>query len=120
MVSESTARTEPQIVAVAQDRANARIELHIPENLRYFEGHFPGCPILPGVVQLNWAIRFGQQHFVLPPRFTHLANIKFMRVIVPGKNVVLALRHAPERNELAFEYRIGEAVCSSGVIGFAQ
>lgn len=118
MASEASVRTEPQILSQAGDSGGVRIELRIPEDLCYFEGHFPKQPILPGVVQLNWAIEFGRRHFSIPSRFTHLSNVKFMRVIVPGKQVLLSLRF--ERGELTFEYRSGESVCSSGGVGFAD
>jgi 3-hydroxymyristoyl/3-hydroxydecanoyl-(acyl carrier protein) dehydratase len=120
--SMATVRSEPQVLAVKRDGDAVRVMLHVPEDLCYFEGHFPGCALLPGVVQMNWAIAFGRKHFpeyfAARSRFVHLSNIKFMRVIVPGKTVALRLRELVERGELAFEYSIGDSLCSSGQIGF--
>lgn len=41
----------------------AQLQLHMPQDLIYFEGHFPGFQILPGVVQLDWAIHFACKLF---------------------------------------------------------
>jgi 3-hydroxymyristoyl/3-hydroxydecanoyl-(acyl carrier protein) dehydratase len=116
-VSDASALREPHIVSVAAEGASVRMELRIPDALCYFEGHFPGRPILPGVVQLTWAIEFGRRHFSLPPRFAQLRNVKFMRVIVPNKHVMLRLD--AHGDELSFEYRIGDSTCSSGTVGFS-
>ena len=119
---------DPHVVAihgpdVAQDvdpepRA-LQLDLRVPLGLSYFEGHFPGCELLPGVVQVHWALQFGRKHFAIPARVAYLANIKFMRVIVPGSPAALRLELHRTRHELRFEYRVGEHLCSSGAIGLA-
>jgi len=122
------ARFEPQILAIRRvDSADAtaqqgslRLELLVPGDLSYFEGHFAECALLPGVAQLHWAIRFGREHFALPPHFSYLSNVKFMRVITPGNAPQLTLDFDAARGELRFEYRVGESVCSSGWVGFSN
>jgi 3-hydroxymyristoyl/3-hydroxydecanoyl-(acyl carrier protein) dehydratase len=47
----------------AASGASATYRLRVPPTLEHFRGHFPGFPILPGVVQLDWAVRFGRLHF---------------------------------------------------------
>lgn len=111
-------RTLPQELAVDRDAAAVRLTLLIPADLIYFEGHFPDCPIVPGVVQLKWAIEYGRRFFSLAPRFAGLSNMKFMRVIVPGKTVTLHLRRRGSGEELSFEYGIGDDVCSAGLVKF--
>jgi 3-hydroxymyristoyl/3-hydroxydecanoyl-(acyl carrier protein) dehydratase len=118
--ARSGRRTEPQIVAthLHKDLGSARIDLQIPNDLCYFEGHFPGCALLPGIVQINWAVQFGREYFALPARFRSLSKIKFMRVITPGSPATLALEFKAAQGELSFNYRVIDALCSSGNIGF--
>lgn len=129
----SLAPTGPTMLAVrriaTEDGTDAacdevvEIKLHLPPGLRYFEGHFPGCPLLPGVVQVKWAVDLGRAHcaalFAAQPRFVSLSNVKFMRVILPESVVDLRLEASCARGRLAYEYRVGGALCSSGAIGFA-
>jgi 3-hydroxymyristoyl/3-hydroxydecanoyl-(acyl carrier protein) dehydratase len=110
---------QPEVIAIRSPAIGTKhFNLRVPRELCYFEGHFPGHPLLPGVVQMTWAAQLGRQHFDLPPNFTHLSLVKFMRVITPDSLVTLTLEFKETRKELAFAYRSGDAVCSSGNIGF--
>ena len=79
-----------------------QLALEIPADLLYFQGHFPGSPILPGVVQTEWSLILGRRYFSLPPRFLGLQALKFQRVITPGMRVVLELQHDAAKSQLAF------------------
>lgn len=94
------------------------LELFVPHNLSWFDGHFPGRPILPGVVQTHWANHYGQQVFGQLGRFSHLEMIKFQQVISPGKHLQLQLKWNPEKHKLSFSYLRGEQKLSSGRIAF--
>jgi len=118
-VSQAAPSIQPQELAVVREDDGVCLTLRVPEDLIYFEGHFPDCAILPGVVQLKWAIEYGRRYFALSPRFVGISNMKFMRVIVPGKTTTLTLAQAASGNELSFQYAIGEEVCSTGSISFA-
>jgi acyl-coenzyme A synthetase/AMP-(fatty) acid ligase len=74
--------------------AEATFRLSIPATLASFEGHFPGTPILPGVVQVDWAVGFARRCFRLPHRFLGLEVLKFQRVIVPESVLTLTLSRA--------------------------
>lgn len=85
-----------------QSEQRALFELKIPPDLFYFEGHFPAAPILPGVVQIDWAITYGRQSFDLPPFFRGMHLLKFQNVISPGMTVTLELLHDSAKSLLAF------------------
>ena len=54
-----------------------------------FAGHFPGTPLLPGVVLLDEAIRAIELADGGEPRCWRVAAVKFLRAVVPGEALVL-------------------------------
>ena len=92
------------------------LHLSIPPDLAFFSGHFPKTPVLPGVVQVDWAMHLGQQLLDLPPRFAGMEVLKFQQLVRPGDHLELTLRFDRERSKLHFAYRNANAACSSGRI----
>jgi 3-hydroxyacyl-[acyl-carrier-protein] dehydratase len=54
-----------------------------------FDGHFPGAPVLPGVVLLDEAIRAIELADGGEPRCWRVASVKFLRPVGPGEALVL-------------------------------
>ncbi len=98
--------------------ARARLELVVPAGHPCFDGHFPGRPILPGVVQIDWAIRLGEQHLGPCTPFRGFGPIKFMRTIGADATLLLALERDAARNVLRFDYSEAGATCSTGRVLF--
>jgi 3-hydroxymyristoyl/3-hydroxydecanoyl-(acyl carrier protein) dehydratase len=92
------------------------LQLAVPPDLAYFSGHFPRAPVLPGVVQVDWALSLGQQLMNLPAKFAGMEVLKFQQLVRPGDEVQLHLRFDPVRGKLYFAYRNETATCSSGRI----
>jgi len=111
--------THPEIVDVTGSEDRVELNLLIPDALLYFRGHFPDFPILPGIVQLNWAIQYGRQHFALGADAPTTIKIKFRKPIGPNHRITLILKHLRARGSLEFNYTDAEGACSSGQIGFA-
>lgn len=112
--------TEPDILSIRREGDVARLSLRIPANLSYFRGHFLQVPLLPGVVQVDWAIRLARQQFDMPEHFQRLSALKFMRVLSPGSTAELVLNWDASERELAFRYESADATYSSGRILFAS
>lgn len=108
----------PQIRAIERTGRGVRLALEVPADLAYFEGHFPGCPLLPGVVQISWAIELGRIHVPFAGRFRGLGAVKFTRVILPGATVTLRLDYASDTGTLDFAYQLDGQVCSNGTVLF--
>jgi acyl-coenzyme A synthetase/AMP-(fatty) acid ligase len=94
--------TRPQQRLLERHGDRAVFELIAPRNLLYFDGHFPGQPILAGVAQVDWVIAYGRQCFDLPPVFRAIHSLKFHRVIPPETAIKLELMHEPSKSSLAF------------------
>jgi 3-hydroxymyristoyl/3-hydroxydecanoyl-(acyl carrier protein) dehydratase len=95
-----------------------RLGLLIPPDLLYFRGHFPAFPVLPGVVQLHWAIGFGRRYLPVGSGAARTVRVKFVRPIGPGARVVLSLVHDSSVDRLAFDYADGDTAFSSGLVSF--
>lgn len=95
----------------------ARLELALPPDLDWFRGHFPGCAILPGVVQLDWAVRLGSEYLGTRREVARILELKFKRIVRPGARLTLWLEPAAEG--LSFRYEGAGEICSSGRIACA-
>ncbi|CAI8725200.1 AMP-binding protein [Pseudomonas sp. IT-P294] len=106
----------PQVLEQVELEGEWSLQLAVPPDLAYFSGHFPKTPVLPGVVQVDWALSLGQQLMKLPEKFAGMEVLKFQQLVRPGDEVQLHLRFDPERGKLYFAYRNETATCSSGRI----
>jgi acyl-CoA synthetase (AMP-forming)/AMP-acid ligase II len=94
------------------------LQLKIPKDLLYFEGHFPETPILPGVVQINWAIHYGREYFKMPLSFYSIYKLKFQKIIQPAMMIILELLFDPEKSILTFRFHSKFGQHTSGSILF--
>ena len=106
----------PQVLEQIETEGEWSLQLAVPPDLAYFSGHFPRAPVLPGVVQVEWALKLGQQLMNLPEKFAGMEVLKFQQLVRPGDEVQLHLRFDPVRSKLYFAYRNETATCSSGRI----
>ncbi|MGA9852070.1 MAG: hypothetical protein WBR15_03990 [Gammaproteobacteria bacterium] len=97
---------------------SARAELDIRSDLGWFTGHFPGHPILPGVVQIAWVVHFSGEIFGYGPNVSVVEQLKFKRPIGPGREISLLLTRRPADRAVSFEYRDARASFSSGSLRF--
>ncbi len=80
-----------------------------------FAGHFPGRPIVPGVVLLDEVLHaIGASTGVELARCT-IASAKFLSPVSPGEPVALCFE-AAANNSLRFELSSGERLVATGSI----
>lgn len=106
----------PEVLEQVETAGEWSLQLAVPADLAYFSGHFPKAPVLPGVVQVEWALQLGQQLLDLPGKFAGMEVLKFQQLVRPGDEIQLHLRFDRERGKLYFAYRNDTATCSSGRI----
>ncbi|WP_250535524.1 AMP-binding protein [Caballeronia sp. AZ10_KS36] len=107
---------------LAESRAGdtLRYELRVPPSLAHFAGHFPGLPILPGVVQVDWAIRLASEHIAAVRAIESVDRLKFMAPVPPGAVLELRLAHDATRRRVQFAYRMNGRECASGAIVYRE
>ncbi len=110
----------PEICGIEKADNGVTLALTASPTIDYFPGHFPGFPILPGVVQVDWVIRLAREHLGIPATgFSALRALKFSAPILPGTSLSLRITWLADKQRLDFTYRNGERAVSSGQIVFA-
>ena len=90
-------------------------EMVFQPNGRWFAGHFPDFPVLPGVTQLFFMRRFARRAF---PDFQDAGSyrhLKFRRPVRPGEHVTLEVGRKGTHS-FSFRMSVGGEIASSGQV----
>ena len=109
-----------EVLAEARSADTLHYELRVPPTLVHFAGHFPGLPILPGVVQVHWAMRLAAEQLPAVRELVSIDRLKFMAPVSPGAVLNLTLAHDAARGRVQFTYRLSGRECASGVIVYRE
>ena len=103
------------------------LRLHIMPDHPALAGHFPGFPVVPGVVLLDEALHAIEiaepTDRALPPRTAcaapallwHIGTVKYHRAVRPGEALQLEYELQPD-GRARFELRTADALVASGTI----
>ncbi len=105
LFTDAAAPILPTIIARTGQGAALQLTLDIPANLQYFAGHFPGNPVLPGIIQTHWAVHYARQYWGDLGEFAGLEAVKFQQLIVARQRLLLELDYAADKGKLYFSYR---------------
>lgn len=108
----------PQAQSLESGPLRAVLRLDVVPQLRVFDGHFPGAPLLPGVAQLDWAVQFARRCFALPPVMLRAEQLKFQKEVAPPAQLELTLDWRPHEGHLVFRYASAQGVHSGGRLVF--
>lgn len=78
---------------LASDRES--VHYRIPADHPAFEGHFPGNPILPAVVQIHLCLAAALRLSGQARQLDEVRRAKFMRPVLPGDAVVVKMSPKP-------------------------
>jgi beta-hydroxyacyl-ACP dehydratase FabZ len=113
-----------RVLEVSDDRVVAL--KNVSFNEPYFQGHFPGVPVMPGVLQIEAMAQAGgilasravtfdpTTHVML---FMAIDQVKFRRAVTPGDQ--LRIEVVPLRKGKIFKMR-GEIFCDGQVVSSAE
>jgi 3-hydroxymyristoyl/3-hydroxydecanoyl-(acyl carrier protein) dehydratase len=108
--------TLPQAHNLRRNGDEVVIDLILPADHAAFLGHFPSRPVVPGVLQIDWAMQFASHYFDLDQTVAIDFQVKFRRLIEAGDDLALTLRLDGQRRTVAFEYRTSQEIASTGKI----
>jgi len=103
----------------------------VPPALPCFAGHFPEQPLLPAVIQLQWAIALAAKHWpehAAAKKFAGTARLKFKAPVKPGDLIAVQLSRSLTQaasqttpqvtNVIQFELRSHSAPLTSGRLNY--
>jgi 3-hydroxymyristoyl/3-hydroxydecanoyl-(acyl carrier protein) dehydratase len=95
------------------------MRLDVPLDMSWFRGHFPGQPILPGVIQLHWAVIIARALFGFAGSPQEIKRLKFKKVVIPPRVLELSISK-PVPDEVQFEFFGPDVQHSQGRLVFAD
>jgi 3-hydroxymyristoyl/3-hydroxydecanoyl-(acyl carrier protein) dehydratase len=88
--------------------------LSVPAEHPVFRGHFPGNPIVPGVMLLEWVMREVAQVLGLAPSALRLREAKFFTPLAPLQQAKLSFEPGPRR--CAFDIQCDATRIARGIL----
>jgi 3-hydroxyacyl-[acyl-carrier-protein] dehydratase len=98
-------------------------------NEPFFVGHFPGNPLMPGVLQIEALAQVGAVAVLHQPAyrgkiavFARIENVRFRKPVVPGDTLELEVQLVELRGKIGKGHgvaRVGQIVVSEGDFTFA-
>ncbi len=116
--SPQSCRT-PELRAIRRRGDTVELDLFNRPDMIQLDGHFPGLPIVPGVAQIDWAVKLAARHLSLPIAAATDYQVKFQRLTLPNTLVTLKLTHDADRGRLSFSYQSGDEILTAGIIRLA-
>ena len=88
--------------------------LRVPRDHAIFAGHFPGMPLVPGVMLLEWTLREAARALGIEPRDLRIRDSKFLAPLRPDEQAELFLAMTSRTH--AFRICRGTELLASGVL----
>ena len=92
--------------------------IHIPADHPAFAGHFPGAPIVPGVVLLDEALHHIATALAVAPDHCTLTAVKFTSIVRPGQPLALRFETLPS-GRVHFELESASQIVATGSLSLA-
>lgn len=107
----------PSVLSVAGNAPEFQLELKVEPELVGFRGHFPGNPVLAGIVQVHWAATFAKNLFKYDQVPTQIKRLKFKNVVLPPATLMLSLKQV-DTHSVQFEFTSETCSHSMGLLMF--
>ena len=91
----------------------------VPEDCPFFDGHFPGRPVLPAIGQLVLIERLHLLRQASHAGVSEIENLRFVRPVAPGEMLTVKLDEEAGGSRTRFEIRGEGGTVSRGVLRWA-
>jgi uncharacterized membrane protein/3-hydroxymyristoyl/3-hydroxydecanoyl-(acyl carrier protein) dehydratase len=113
--SEGFGRLDKEKI-IEKTENSVSVEFSIPGANPYFDGHFPGFPILPAVSQAELVIRYAARHLGTNVSPVEIKRVKFTNFIRPDAPLLLKLTKKEKTISFNISSPENETVYSTGTI----
>jgi 3-hydroxyacyl-[acyl-carrier-protein] dehydratase len=90
-------------------------EFTVPFDHPVLRGHFPGNPIVPGVMLMAWCEQLAMELADVPILIKEWPQVKFLHPLKPDQTCVVTLKRQ-SANQASFSIKAGALMISSGRI----
>lgn len=80
-------------------------DVYVPADSRWFDGHFPDRPVLPGVAQLSMVFELVAKTFSHALRVRAVSRVRFKQMILPEDRLIVVAVPKPEQQGV-YAFRI--------------
>jgi 3-hydroxyacyl-[acyl-carrier-protein] dehydratase len=109
----------PRVLSWLDELSRHKLLLAVSPEMECFEGHYPGNPILPGIVQLHWAIGFSISLLGFTGVPLDIKRLKFKNIVQPPRVIELVLRKS-STNTVQFQFSSVGHIHSTGSLIFRE
>lgn len=106
----------PHVIFNERSEHHCQLQLQVPLDCIWFDGHFDNAPILSGVAQIGWVMALAKRFLNIEQPFCGIDVLKFQRVIVPGDTLTMKLQHIAEKQQLNFSLSADTPISSGRII----
>jgi 3-hydroxymyristoyl/3-hydroxydecanoyl-(acyl carrier protein) dehydratase len=94
--------------------------LRVPSDLDCWPGHFPGHPVVPGVLQVHWAMTLLERWLGHPLASWRIEVLKFKQLLRPGRELTLRVSRGRGAGRFDFALADGDEVFASGRVATGE
>ncbi len=110
---EPSAADRPEVFEEIRGDDFIEWSCEVPQELSCFAGHFPDLAVVPGVLQLDWAMDLAGRLLGRTPRVAEVESLKLRAALWPGSRFAIRVR-ASSDTRVDFEIRGDDAVHATG------
>lgn len=92
----------------------------MPADASWFDGHFPGWPVLPGIAQLGMVYELVRHALDGPVQVVEVSRVRFKQRIAPDDRLTVVAELRSDSGRYAFRITRGDEVVCTGTMTVAN